>query len=247
MEHHQWRATILSGAGRYADPWHPFSETSECISAILRDAGFAVEISERVDERMRALATAETRTPDLLVVNVGNPSDPDPADAATRAGLLAYLNAGGTVLAMHVSATSFPAIPEWESIVGGIWVRGTTMHPDAGLARIHVYPDRHAIVAPLNDFELIDERYSYLRVDPGVVPLATHEHGGLKHPLFWAWHYGSARVVYDALGHDAASFESATHRQLVRRAALWLVDGLEADAGTGQPATLGYPARGRGD
>jgi type 1 glutamine amidotransferase len=219
------RALVVSGAGRYADPWHPFAATSVRISHILRDVGFAVEVSESVDDSLAALQS-DASDVDLLVVNVGSPREPDAADAGSRAGLLAHLGRGGAVLSMHVSATSFPAIPEWEAIVGGIWVRGTTMHPDAGPARIKMYAERHAIVAPLHDFTVFDERYSYLRTADEVVPLATHEHNGIEHPLVWVWEYGPARVVYDALGHDARSYESPEHCELVGRAALWLVGDL---------------------
>jgi type 1 glutamine amidotransferase len=214
-------AVILSGSGRFADPWHPFAETSECIAEILREAGFTVTVDERVDERMTDLSGI-----DLLVVNVGAPDEVDPAlDGPARAGLLAYLEQGGPILSMHVSSTSFPGIPEWEAIEGGIWVRGETMHPDLDSARIQVFPERHAIVSRLHDFAVDDERYSYLRTAPDVAPLASHVHDGIEHPLLWARRYGTSRVVYDALGHDRRSFDSPEHREIVSRAALWLVGG----------------------
>jgi type 1 glutamine amidotransferase len=240
-------AVILSGSGRFADPWHPFAETSGRIAAILAGIGFSTEIAG-ADERMADLSGA-----DLVVVNIGAPSTPDlDRDAANRRGLLRYVADGGPLLVMHVSSTSLPSVPEWESIVGGIWVRGTTMHPDYGRARVHVYPERDRIVSGIGDFELFDERYSYLRVDPSLTPLATHVHDGIEHPLLWAHIYSKpspaddpgsarnasggervpgadtgtasepARVVYDALGHDARSFDSAEHREIVARAAEWL-------------------------
>jgi len=215
------RAIIVSGSGRYADPWHPFAQTSARVAQILRDAGFEVAIDDDTDAALARLAPASPTQPDLLVVNVGNPQQPSDADAATRAGLLAHLGRGGGVLALHVAATSFPAIDEWESILGGIWVRGTTMHPDYSRSRIRVFGDRHPIVAGLSDFEVDDERYSDLRVDPAMVPLATHEYEGREHPLLWAHEYGEARVVYDALGHDAASYDAAEHRAIVANAARW--------------------------
>jgi type 1 glutamine amidotransferase len=225
------RAVVLSGTGRFADAWHPFAGTSARLAAILRDQGFDPEIAGP-DERMADLGDAR-----LVVVNIGAPSAPDPAqDAAGRQGLLGYLERGGPLLVMHVSSTSLPAVPEWKSVLGGIWVRGTTMHPDYGLARIHLYPDRHPVVAPATDFELYDERYSYLDVAPGVVPLATHRHDGIEHPLLWAWSYPpgdpgtshprTARVIYDALGHDERSYDSPGHREIIARAARWLVADL---------------------
>lgn len=244
------RALIVSGSGRYADPWHPFAATSAAIADILRGEGIEVEISEDVDARLAALADGEADAdadakandapdadadakandaPDLLVVNVGDPALTDPehpepeAERRARAGLLAHLAAGRSLLAVHVSSTSLRGVPEWEDILGGVWVRGTTMHPDYSLARIQVYPDRHPIVAGLTDFEVEDERYTFLRTAPDLVPLATHEHDGGEYPLLWARCYGDARVVYDALGHDEASYESDTHRAILAAAARWLL------------------------
>jgi type 1 glutamine amidotransferase len=223
------RALILSGAGRYADPWHPFAETSARLAGILRDEGFDVEISEDVDARMAALSGPDA--PDLLVLNIGDPGNtapehPEPvAERKGRDGLLAYLANARPLLAMHVTSTSLHGIPEWEGILGGVWARGTTMHPDYGPAHIRVHPDAHPIVAGLADFEVQDERYTYLRTQPGLVPLASHEHDGAEHPLLWARTYGDARVVYDALGHDTASYDSETHRVIVARAARWLTAG----------------------
>ena len=59
--------------------------------------------------------------------------------------------------------------------------------------------------------------------NPKVRELAWHEHDGVRHPLLWTHEYGSARVVYDALGHDEHSYRSAPRRTLVSRAALWLL------------------------
>src|SRR5260370_41655132 len=87
---------ILSGAGRFADPWHPFAETSDRIAGILRGEGFHVEVDERIDERMPDL-----RGVDLLVVNIGDPATLDTAlDEPDRAGLLAYLASGAPRLVM---------------------------------------------------------------------------------------------------------------------------------------------------
>lgn len=221
------RALILSGAGRYADPWHPFDATSGRLADILRGEGIDVEVSGEVDARLASLSAPGDRDPDLLVLNIGDPAlagreDPE-AEALGREGLLAYLGRGRPLLVSHVSATSLRGLPEWEAILGALWVRGVSFHPEYGRARIHVPVSSHPIVAGLADFEVDDERYTDLRVAPDVVALASHEHGGREHPLLWARTYGTARVVYDALGHDAASYDSPVHREIVARAARWLL------------------------
>jgi len=228
------RALLLSGSGRYADPWHPFAATSACVARVLEESGIPVTVTEDVDA---ALAALPATAPDLLVVNIGAADGPapdgvdhapaDPAvDAAARAGLLGHLAAGRPLLALHVSSTSLHFVPEWEVVLGGIWVRGATMHPDYDLAHVRVETDAHPIVAGVRDFDTSDERYSFMRVDPAVQGLAWHEHDGLRHPLLWAREHGAARVVYDALGHDAASYDSAEARELVARSALWLLGEL---------------------
>lgn len=217
-------ALILSGSGRYADPWHPFADTSARLAELLRETGLEVEVSEDVDARMAGLTTED---PDLLVLNLGDPaltgSPDEPAERRGRDGLLAYLARGRPLLVSHVTSTSLRGIPEWEGILGAVWVRGTSFHPDYGLARIHVHPEVHEIATGLRDFAVEDERYTDLRVQPDVVALASHTHEGREHPLVWARTYGGARIVYDALGHDTASYEAETHREILRRAVRWLL------------------------
>lgn len=264
------RITVVSGSGRYADPWHPFATTSARVAEILRDAGHDVTVTDDVDASLAALADPAgladsdglpepagrthpaglahppssidpaTHDPDLLVLNVGAGSTPEDravvqssderaalplsaADAATRDGLLGYLGRGGALLVLHVSSTSFGYMPEFESILGGIWLRGTSMHPPYSLAHIEVATDAHPTVAGIRNFDVNDERYSHLRVSPEVTELAWHDLDGARHPVLWARERGSARVVYDALGHDAASYDAPAHRALLRQAAAWLL------------------------
>jgi type 1 glutamine amidotransferase len=239
------KAIVLSGSGRFADAWHPFPRTSACLAEIIQADGFEVEVAS-VDDQMAHLDRA-----DLVAINIGAPAKPDSRlDAEGRAGLLRYLGRGGPLLVMHVSATSLPAIPEWESIMGGIWVRGTTMHPDYGPSRVHVRSGQHAIVQNVTDFTLTDERYSYLRVADDVTILATHAHDAIEHPILWARSYElpareraaldaetstsrarpgdapRARIVYDALGHDERSYESPEHRQIIAASVRWLAGEL---------------------
>jgi len=228
------RALVISGAGRYADPWHRFAATSAAIAEIVTEAGIAAEVADDVD---RALAMLPTAAPDLLVLNIGDPAGPRPADAPddapdpdrderSRAGLLGHLAAGRPLLALHVSSTSLRYVPEWEGVLGGIWVPGTTMHPDQGDARIEVDTDAHPIVRGVADFEVHDERYSWMRVSPQVRGLVWHEHDRARHPLLWTHDYRGSRVVYDALGHDERSYLSPERRTLVSRAARWLLGDL---------------------
>jgi hypothetical protein len=213
------RSLILSGGGEYRDPWHPFAATSERLAGLLRTLGHEVEVSEWVGDRVADLSGW-----DLVVVNAA--AGPQADTTAAASGLRAALSRGVGVLAVHVGACTLLGLQAWESVTGAAWVSGQSMHPKTGPCRITTYPGRHPICAPVTDFDIIDERYSYLRIAPDVVPLAAHEHEGEIHPLLWARVLGRSRVVTDALGHDERSFDSAAHRELISRAARWLTGAL---------------------
>lgn len=208
---------ILTGGGDFVDPWHPFAETSSRIAGILAELGHDVTISDSVTESLRHL---DERAPDLLLINAGNAERPLATDAADVASVRDYLGGGGALIAVHVVSTAFPEVNEWERIVGGRWVRGTTMHPDQGDGEVRVVVG-HPITQGIADFTIYDELYSWMRVAADDRVLATHHYEGVDHPIAWAREVDGARVVYDALGHDARSFDAEGHRQLLANSARW--------------------------
>lgn len=224
------RVLLLSGTGRYSDPWHPFPETSAALAGLLGEAGFDVDIPGDVDAALVDLARADNADlPALLAVNVGLPRDgrPSPGTSEAAAGMVRWLDSGRPMLVSHVSSTSFEDLPEWEDGLGGRWIRGTSMHPEYGQASISVRRGSGPVVDGIPDFELLDERYSYLRTSPRITVHAAHTHEGAEHPVMWSLERASTdgasgRTFYDALGHDAASYQSPEHRQLLLRAISWL-------------------------
>jgi type 1 glutamine amidotransferase len=213
-------ALIISGSGPYADPWHPFPITSARIADIVNSLGCSVVVTEEVEERLRDPGDCR-----LLIINIGNPAQPRSADVIeqARAGLENHLNAGRALLGMHSSITSLTTMPEWRRILGGTWIRGHSMHPPKGLAAILLATTEHPITASLADLVVIDERYSYLETEPDITVLYEHDHAGLRHPLVWTRQNDQARVVYDGLGHDAASYDSLGHQTLLSSSVRWLL------------------------
>lgn len=218
------RALILTGRGRYADPWHPFDDTSKRLAGLLCESGVDCEISGDVDSRMAGLGAD---APDLLVINVGDPAlthpdDPEPeAEELGRRGLLDYLATGRPLFGVHAASTSFRGIPEWRSILGGVWVRGQSFHPDYGTFAVQVNRSVGSRTAGLDDFVVQDELYSDLSLASDNLVLASHDSGTRRIPLVWSRSFGAARVVFDALGHDTAAYDSIGHRRLIRRSVDW--------------------------
>ncbi len=211
---------IVSGSGDYSDPWHRFGETSQRLADIISGLGHSVTVSEAVEQ-----ALAEPGEPDLIVVNIGNPRQARPQsriDAAER-GIHRHLQRGGALLGVHVSATSMTTMSSWSQMLGGHWVEDRTMHPEQGLFTVRVRPGAHPIVRGLADFPVFDERYCYLHTNPDITVLCEQLTDDRLHPIVWARKSGGARVVYDGLGHDTRSYESAGHVDLLRRTIGWLL------------------------
>jgi type 1 glutamine amidotransferase len=211
---------LLSGSGPYADNWHRFPETSARLAGIIEGLGYTVRVTENVEAGL-----ADPGPCRMLVVNIGNPSDPRPPELidAARAGIEAHLSAGGAILGVHSSAISLTTMPQWPAILGGRWVHGPSMHPPQSESTITLTPADHPITKGLTDFVIFDERYSYLEIQPDVTVLCEHTYDGLRHPLVWTRQADRSRVVYDGLGHDSASYDCQAHVELIRRAVRWLL------------------------
>lgn len=229
-------ALVVSGSGPYADPWHSFPDTSARIARVIEDLGYSVAIRDDVEA-----ALAEPGPCRLLVVNIGNPAAPRPIGAidAAAAGLAHHLAVGGSLLGIHVSATSLTTMPQWPGILGGHWVRGHSMHPPRSDTTIKIAATDHPATTGLTDFTVNDERYSYLQTRPDITVLCEHDFEGLDHPVVWARETGTSRVVYDGLGHDAGSYDNDGHLALLRQAVRWLFHALP----TGGEPTEAQPAQ----
>jgi type 1 glutamine amidotransferase len=216
-------ALVISGAGPYIDSWHDFPATSARLAAIVRGLGCSVDVTELVED-----ALADPHDARLLVVNIGNPADPRPRERMDAAadGLARHLAGGGCLLGVHSSSTSLTGMRQWPEILGGRWVRGTSIHPPLAKCTVSVSDANHPITNGLTDFSVVDERYSYVEVQPGVVTLCEHDFEGSTQPLVWAHEYAGGRVVYDGLGHDVGSYDAPGHVRLIERAVRWLLDQL---------------------
>ncbi|HVX44690.1 MAG TPA: ThuA domain-containing protein [Mycobacteriales bacterium] len=213
---------ILTGSGRYSDRWHDHAGTSQQVAETLSEIGYDCRIRETRRPAFDQIADA-----DLVVVNCGcGRIDPDfdGSDEDWKPALDAvagHIRSGRGVLALHTACNTFHALPEWFGWLGAEWIPGKSMHPPISRTTVQVNTGAHPIVADLADFSVFDERYSYLVPRGDIEPLVTHEHDGIIHPLVWAREIGTARVVFDALGHGVESYASPERRELLQNEARW--------------------------
>jgi uncharacterized protein len=217
------RAVVLSGG-----PTHDFPATTARLTSLLAGQDLAAEVHTDVDAGLRALPGAALLVVNALRWTMTCPGTPDryrsraaelgvsPAPAA-RAAFDAHLAAGGGLLAMHTASICFDDWPVWAEALGGAWRWGRSSHPPPGPLAVEVTAPEHPLVAGLGGFTIEDERYSGLAVAADVRPLLACA----GEPLLWAREHGGGRVVYDALGHDPASYEVPEHRAVVQRAIRW--------------------------
>ena len=212
-------ALILSGAGRYADPWHPFPETSARLAALAQESGWRTVITEDVDQQ---LATGLDEF-EMLVVNAGDPWMADGTGGGPtgpqlieqgRANLSAALARGIAVLGVHTAAASLRDYPEFRQVLGGEWVRDRSWHPPFG--ELRVTPQPHPITTDCREFTTQDERYTDLDIDQQVEPLATTNGDDRTHLLTWAAPHPTSRIIYHALGHDHRTYDSPGHQRFLR-------------------------------
>ena len=210
---------------------HDLVASSRLVSEILVEAGFASTV--RADFEA-ALDELDALRPELLTVNVlrwrmlalrfddgRRVGQAYSLPQAGRRAIVDHLARGGGILALHGAVISFDDWPEWREILGAAWNWDRSGHPEHGPARVEVRAPEHPLVAGLSDFDVVDEIYGFLDVEPDVLPLLTSAHGGADHPVLWAREVGGGHVVYSALGHDEQSFASPEHRTILRRAARW--------------------------
>ena len=100
------------------------------------------------------------------------------------------------MLGMHSSITALPGELDWPGLLGGVWVRGRSMHPPRSQTTIRLAGSEHPIAADLADIAVDDERYSYLQTEPDIQVLYEHDHDGRRHPVVWARPTDRYRAVY---------------------------------------------------
>lgn len=219
------RALLLSGGIR-----HDFAGNTPRVEAQLAAAGFQVQVTTDLAAGIRQLAREPVEL--IAVMALRWPMDNHPKYAPYREQhafsmpadcqrtLSSHVHAGGGLLGIHTACLCFDDWPGWRDLLGGRWQWGRSHHPPPAMVRVRAVAE-HVLVDDLPPFDIVDEVYSALDLAPGIQPLLTAAVGNGEEPVLWTHRFGQGRVVFDALGHDAASLDHPVHGRLLRRAASW--------------------------
>ena len=87
---------------------------------------------------------------------------------------------------------------DYQFMVGGQWVA----HPGNVIDyTVDVTKPDDPIMQGVSDFDIKDELYYHIQMQPGVEALATTYHDGGTWPVAWTRTYGKGRVFHTPLGH----------------------------------------------
>lgn len=202
------RALIVQGGWQGHQP----KEVADILAGLLCEEGFDTEISDTLDsfldeEKVAALDlivpcwTMGTITKEQLTPLLG----------AVRSGCgIAGLHGG--------MGDAFRNETEFQYMVGGQWVA----HPgnDGVHYTVRIKDKDHPLMAGLEDFEVVSEKY-YMHVDPANRVLAVTDFGDVEMPVVWTKSYGEGRVFYCSLGHQTDIVAMPEVMTIMRRGMVW--------------------------
>ncbi len=222
------KGLILTG---HHHPGHPWEETTPVIKeAIEQHERIHIDVSRNIYD----LAQYTLKDYDFLVLNYCNWVDPEGLPDDAKEAFTSYLKEGGGLIIIHFANGawhySLPGAeesdwPEFRNICLRTWDHNAeSSHDEYGTFTVKPTGASHFITEGISSFDTQDELYYNQSGDEPIVPLLTafSKNTGKDEPLAWINMYGEGRIFQSLLGHDAASFKAEEHKEILRRAALWV-------------------------
>ena len=148
------------------------------------------------------------------------------ADEASRAAILAHVEAGHPLLVTHpASWYNWADWPEYnERLIGG----GSRSHEPIQAFSVDVVQPNHPLMEGVpGSFEVVDELYrAELLPDARAVVVAigrSHETGAI-YPVVWVRRVGDSVIVVNTLGHDDSTHDHPAYKRIVANVRQWLLD-----------------------
>jgi type 1 glutamine amidotransferase len=201
---------------------HQPREVAALLARVLQEDGFNVESVNSLDPLGDAGRLAKL---DLLVPIWTMGELPEASGRIVCAAVAEGLGVAGCHGGM---CDAFRNNTDWQFMTGGQWVA----HPgnDGIRYTVRITDRAHPIMREIIDFDVASEQY-YMHVDPAVRVLATTRfpivdgphapNGPVDMPVVWTKFYGSGRVFYNSLGHQADIVAAEPCLTMLRRGFAW--------------------------
>lgn len=137
-----------------------------------------------------------------------------------RARLEHFLARGGGIVVVHDAVCGDD--PQWfKTVVGGAWEHGRSRWYEGEMG-LYFADREHPITAGVSNFDLSDEIYWELHMDPGAHVLANSFRTAHEiEPQMWTFEKDDYRAFVSLPGHDHATFALDPYRTLLLRGIAW--------------------------
>lgn len=164
-----------------------------------------------------AVEVKELPKVDVLILSANGGFD----QPAVREACSNFVNAGKGLVLLH--SGSFYA-GKWQGFYDNYVGGGAHDHDGPGEFEETVLKDHPVVRGLPKTFKITDELY-HIKPAPGASPMEVlveaSKPGGEKYPSVWIVHYGKARIVSIALGHDKFPRQSPEFGTLLVNAVKW--------------------------
>ena len=210
---------VLGGA------YHDFEGFAATIGPVLGAAGHTVEATYNLDRLLRL--SGDHYDVVLMYTCIGARRD-EGGEAETElqrfadaqiAGLVDWVQAGGSLLAVHAATVAGQTSSALRALMGGVFVS----HPPIFSFPVQPLFREHPITAGIEAFAVHDEFYKELHdetVDLHMVALDR----GVAYPMVWSKTEGQGRVAHIAMGHGQEVWGLEAYQRLMLQAITWLTD-----------------------
>lgn len=166
----------------------------------------------RVTRDVNDLSAANLAAVDVVAIF----KDDGELPPAAEASLVAAIEGGKGLLALHCSSHCFRNSRRYGELVGGRFLRhGHARFP------VRVIDANHPITKDRRGFEILDESYVHSDLAEDNRVLMVRDEGDAYEPMTWVREVRKGRVFYTALGHDERAWASPGWIELVERGLLW--------------------------
>jgi type 1 glutamine amidotransferase len=192
------KVLLLSGGQRQH---HGYRDQAFYLANALEDTG---KYQVTICEDAAILETPALQKYDVLFVTADRRDPEFKFTKPQQAALLDFVKSGGGYISIHGGDNAAPDWdPQFRVMLGGVFSHvglpdGKTRKGDY---HVKIVDSSSPITQGVEDFDLNDELYYHLQMEPDVQPLATVDFDGTAWPVAWTRSYGKGRVFHTPLGH----------------------------------------------
>jgi type 1 glutamine amidotransferase len=130
-----------------------------------------------------------------------------------------FVNSGKDLLPVHSATVVNERNTKYIELIGARFTHHSPYHE----FQVKIENAEHPVTKGLEDFTISDELYVLDRDPEGADILAATFWEDKLQPMVYTKKYGKGTVLYNALGHNEASFKNPGFRQLIVQGIKWLL------------------------